>query len=86
MFASNVAGVLVAESVVLWGIWIFFLVTAALVTVCSRPSPFSVILTAPMFQSMPHSRGYQSLLLDLLGHFNAPHPLFFDRPLKQGEG
>jgi len=44
MFASNVAGVLVAESVVLWGIWIFFLVTAALVTVCSRPSPFSVIL------------------------------------------
>jgi hypothetical protein len=37
--------IVVAEHLGLWVIWIFLLITAALVTVCSRLFPFSVVLT-----------------------------------------
>jgi hypothetical protein len=37
--------IIIAEHLTIWILWIFFLITAALVTVCSRPSSFSAVLT-----------------------------------------
>lgn len=42
---ASVDMVVVGEHLGIWILWIFFLITAALVTVCSRPSSFSAVLT-----------------------------------------
>lgn len=49
--------IVIGEHISIWILWIFFLITTALVTVCSQPSSFTAVLTPCYRDNFPISNG-----------------------------